>query len=233
MNIKQYIYIFPFSVFLFGYYLSSLFFKTTDILVPNLIGKNLNEASKVLSDYNLNLRILTYKEDNELADGTVLDQTPYNQKVKINRPVYLTVSKKSKDFKIPDFRGKKLEEIEPELKAAGIRSKVYLLESSLPANSCIGHLPSCGKTIGIKEKMILYISSGNKKPVIFPDMRGLKLSEVLSFLDQNELRYSLVVEHNQAYNHEFEYIVIDQRPLSGSLVNLTKNLNVQLQIRRL
>jgi len=231
MIIKKILWVIPFLSFLSGYYLVSYFFSINEIEVPNLIGKTLAEASKILSDHNLNLRILTQKEDPDLPDGTILDQNPVKQKIKVNKSIYLVVSKKFVDCKMPEFRGKEFSEIKQFIEKLGIRSKVYYLEGIFKENQCICQFPMPGKLFDKNGKIILYLSSGNsKKPILFPDFRDLNLKEVIDFLSLYNLNANLSFKNSEQYDPNNLYKIVDQRPLSGSLINLSKNINIQLHV---
>src|SRR5690606_10040621 len=58
MNIKNYLWIMPFWSFLLGYIFIQWFFRIGNITTPHLIGKHLHEAVPLISQYNLNLRII-------------------------------------------------------------------------------------------------------------------------------------------------------------------------------
>lgn len=229
-TLKRIFWIIPFINFIIAYHLSSLFLAINQIEVPVVIGKNLNEASKILSDHNLNLRILAQKEDADLPDCTVLDQNPFKQKIKINKPVYLTISRKFKSFKMPNLKGKNLHYIQQILKTNGLKSKIYYIENNADKDTCISHHPEAESLIDKNEKIILYISLNNKKPVLIPNFKGLNLKEVLNFLDLNEIKSTIIINSFQEYEPDKDYKILEQRPIAGSILQLNKNLNIQLQV---
>jgi len=221
----------PFLSFLLGYQIFNYFFTTTKIEVPTLIGKSINEASKTLSDLNLNLRILAEKEDQDLPAAIVIDQTPLRKKIKPNQSVYLVVSKKPAALKMPDLRNKELNEIKQEVQKLGIQIKTYSIASSTIKNLCIAQFPSPGEIIDKSAKVILYLSSGLKKPVLLPNFSGIALKEVIEFLNLQGVKYNIILYNNQLnYDPTLNYLVIDQKPLAGSILQLDENLNIQLLV---
>lgn len=94
MNLKKILWLMPFASFLIGYQIINIFKNQNEIIVPNFVGKTLNQAIKVASDNNLNLRISAEKEDSQLPEGTIISQIPNRQKIKPNQSIYLVISKK-------------------------------------------------------------------------------------------------------------------------------------------
>ncbi len=65
-----------------------------DIYIPDVIGKKLNEAKKIIEEKKLKVGKITY-QPSDLEQGTVIDQYPKKEKsAKENTPVELFVAKK-------------------------------------------------------------------------------------------------------------------------------------------
>jgi serine/threonine-protein kinase len=68
-----------------------------DLIVPDLIGKKLEDAKKMISDKKLKLGKITYQTNNELPAGQIVDQYPKKDKsANENTAVDLFVSRKKK-----------------------------------------------------------------------------------------------------------------------------------------
>jgi len=207
-------------------------FQTRKISAPTIVGKKLLEAIAELSDHNLNVRIITQKEDPDLPQGTILSQTPKaGMSIKPNNSIYVVISKKPHKILCPMLINKKMNDIFQDLKEKNIRNKSYLLPSNCPISSCIAQFPSAGKMLK-KNNVITYISFGNKKPVLVPNFKNKKLDDVLEFLNNypieaevfNSARYIKKSTHD-------DFIVVNQKPLAGSIVNLDKNKPMLLQLK--
>lgn len=236
MNFKNFLinflWIAPFISFFLGYRILDKFFYINEIEVPSIIGKPLNEGSRILSDNNLSIRILAEKEDSDLPEGTILDQKPIKQKNKPKQPVYLVISKKPISFIIPEFRGQKFQEIQKLLKEKKISCKIYKIESNYPPDICLAQYPGPGQCPEDK-KIFLYISTGNKKDILFPDLKGQDLEKVLNFLDLNNIKVSIFTTNSEQYDTKNNYIIQDQKPLAGSILKLNPNINVQLLVQEI
>ncbi len=66
-----------------------------DLKVPNVTGKNLEEAKKIISESKLKLGKITYQTNNELPPGQIIDQYPkVNKTANENTTVDLFVARK-------------------------------------------------------------------------------------------------------------------------------------------
>ena len=63
MKTSTYLWLLPFLSFLCGYQLIRSLYTVNTLTTPSIIGKEIQDAIKILSDNNLNPRILTEKED--------------------------------------------------------------------------------------------------------------------------------------------------------------------------
>jgi len=234
MKLYNYIWILPFLSFLFGTFTISYFFNSKKTInIPNLIGKSIIDAAKVLSENNLNIRIISEKEEADFEPGIIITQKPINQKVKQNQTIYVTISKKPEYFKMPDFRNQQIDDIKKILSKENIKPKIYYQENHLAANICISQYPHYNESIENK-KVIIYLSSGNKKEIIFPNFKNQNLDKVINLLVLNDLKFKINTKNlNKIYEPKKQYIVADQRPFPGSIINLSPNLIVQLSVEEI
>ena len=66
-----------------------------DLKVPNLTGKNIEEAKKIITDNKLKLGKITYQTNNELTPGQIIDQYPkFDKSANENTSVDLFVARK-------------------------------------------------------------------------------------------------------------------------------------------
>lgn len=236
MNIKNYLWAFPFLSFLAGYFLLQKISNVSKLNAPALVGKQLQEAVAVLSDNNLNLRLITQKDDADLPAGTILSQTPSaGQNIKPYQALHVVVSKKPQKKAAPALIYKSAQQIEKILKKDGIRNKSYYQPSNCPRNSCIAQQPATGKPLETN-KIVTYISSGNSKPVLLPDFRGKTATEAVDFLKSHHCCNAQISHGSRGgKNHVCDQfcIITHQRPLAGSIINLDdkKPFSVHLQAK--
>lgn len=232
--IKQYFWLLPFFCFLAGFLLFRFIFHPSPLPTPALVGKDIYQAARILSDHKLNMRILKEQENHDLPQGTILNQTPSSgQKIRPHQSVFLVVSQKPESALVPLCVGKSLPMIEKEITSMGLSIKPYYIAHSYPAGLCFAQIPSANSTLSHKP-IIIYISAGSVKPILWPDFRKKTVQETQEFLLHYDI-HPLYVYKNIPL--EFEDIpatayINDQRPLSGCIFMLDPQhpLKPQFQI---
>lgn len=226
MFIKNFLWTMPFISFLLGYYCLHQLYTVPSLTIPNVIGKQLPEAVGILSDYNLNARLIAEKEDPDLPDYTIVSQTPReNTHIKSHQSIFLVVTRQPKKTIAPNLIGKPLEAIKTCIDTHHIHGKMYTAPSPYPKGHCFTQFPSPNSPL--KDNfLIYYISSSNKKPVLWPNFRGKSLDLVQEFLQQHNLKPEIQGNREKGT----EPIITDQRPLPGSIIDLTKEEKPTIQL---
>lgn len=234
--LRNLIWFLPFFAFAIGYYAISFVFKSKTIHAPALVGKCIDKAVIILSEHNLNIRIVGNKPDSDLPEGTIISQTPSaGSKIKENQTLYVIVAKKPTAILAPDLKQKTISAATHIAQDLGLHIKTYAIPSSAPEQQCIAQFPAAGQEPH-NNTMIVYGSAGNNKPVIMPSFMDMLASEVISFLQLHGITPTILHTRPEllGINHQCTYcIVVDQRPLAGSLIILKqeKPLAVQLQVQ--
>jgi beta-lactam-binding protein with PASTA domain len=233
ISLKQFMWTVPFLCFLVSYFIFHCFLTTTVLSTPSLIGKQLQEAVQILSDNNLNARVLSQKEDNDLLPGTILSQMPAaHRTIRPHQSVFFVVSKKSPQKLAPNFQQKNKELIEKIARDQILSLKMHYLPSNFPENTCIGQIPNADHALA-DTRMTLYLSGNSRnKPVILPSFKKRPMHEVEPFLTEHSIKSSTIHAKPIEPQHICKNcVVIDQKPLAGSLIDLKKVPNIQLYVQ--
>jgi beta-lactam-binding protein with PASTA domain len=232
VKLKQFLWSLPFFCFLAGYYLTDYLLYVPSIETPGLIGKNINYAIILLSGHNLNLRIIQEKEDNDLPEGTIIHQSPSaGQKVKANQTIFCVTSHQAQTKTAPNLINLPLESITERLKKERIRTKAYLIPCNHKEGICIAQFPSAQEPLH-QRSIITYISAGNKKPVLFPNLQGNEIGQVEEFLMLYGIKPLIFHASPIDKQHHCKTCrVIEQKPLPGSIIDMSKPLHVQVQVK--
>lgn len=228
---NQLAWILPFVAFIGGYFFLQFFIADTVVQVPALLGKNLLQATQICSEYKLNLRIIAEKEEIDVQPGTIVKQKPLPGKsIKPHQSIFIVITKLPAPVVAPDFIKKNKDQIEKLCQEKGIKNKVYSIETAYPQGECFGQIPLAGQALESK-KMSSYISAGMTQHYLFPDFIHLPLSEVIDFLK----KYNIVCDvyyKDQKITAPFKsnFIVMNQKPLSGTFVQLNNKLYVQIEV---
>lgn len=121
------------------------------------------------------------------------------------------------------------------LKNLGIHATIYKVPSNKPADMCAAQSPHSG--MSISDSATIYIAQSDNRPVIMPDFIGHSTGEVTELMQlyAKSVAYEFIHQSSALHPHtNTEYIVIDQRPLPGSILYLqnAKPLHVQLLVHQ-
>jgi beta-lactam-binding protein with PASTA domain len=228
--LKNFFWITPFLCFFAGYQIINLLTQTDVFPAPSLVGLPIGQAIKILSEHRLNARIMMEKDEWDLPEGTVLSQTPRaHHRVKAQQPVFLVLAKKPRK-QAPDIRTRSLSDAQALAEHASLRLKTYLVPTSYPAQTCVAQFPSPGQ-VAQTNKMIAYVSSGAKKPQLFPDLRNLAVGQVAEWLKAYPATITAVHTRPLHPDHYCNHcIIVEQKPLPGTIIEIDKPFVVRVEV---
>lgn len=231
MKIKNFLWIFPFLFFVLGYFVLYFLFQKNEIITPNIIGKDLYIAIKLLAKENLSFKLLREQEDADLPEGIILDQIPkFGQKIKSTQNILVTVSKKPAPLLAPEFMGQNYEDILKKSTKLGIQVKPFWIKSFYPKDICIAQSPYVGQRVS-ERRMILLISEGQESLCVVPDFKNHKISQLQDLFKRDNINFEVFHNHSVENNHAcLECDIVDQKPIYGSIIDLNKKLFIQLQV---
>lgn len=232
ISIKPLLWIIPFASFWLGYLIMSSFYAAPCIITPSLIGQPLCQACITLNSLQLNPCILSQKEDPDLAPDTIINQTPQaGTKTKQNQTIYLVISKKPAMPIAPYLTNRPSDECTKELEKIGVKPVFYRVNGTGITGHVIAQTPAAGSPIE-HNAMILYINNPHPKPIIFPSFKGKPALEVIEFLENHGCIVTCIPSP-MAYHRPLDEssIIIDQRPLAGSLITLYQQKPLQVQLK--
>jgi beta-lactam-binding protein with PASTA domain len=228
---RSLLWLMPFASFITGYLLISLVIKQPALQTPTLTGKTLDQAVLILSQSNLNIRIVGQKEDAQLPEGTILTQTPTpGSSIKEQQALYVTIAKKPVPLAMPHLLGKTETQAIAELETLSLHAKIYKIASDQPAHTVIAQSPEPGLSAN-DHIIMLYIATDEQKPILMPNLKNRPLDEVLSFLELHGITPT-ILHTPVAPDHRCTHCsVIDQRPLNGTFVKQEKGKPIQVQLQ--
>ena len=218
----------PFASFIIGYTFIGFIAQNKVLKAPSVVGLPLDKALVLLSKYNLNARITSSKEETELHEGTVLQQTPAPGKaIKENQSLYLMISQKPPPVKIPNLKNKSREEAQKLIETQSLQPKIYMVDYDSYGEYCIAQFPNYD-ALPIDNTVTIYCSQSDNKPVVMPNLKNKNIDEVISFLSLHSITPT-ILKSNLENPHS---IILDQRPLPGSIVWLSgsKAATIQLEV---
>ncbi|WP_337538606.1 PASTA domain-containing protein, partial [Megasphaera sp.] len=217
--------------FVWAFFSFGNFWSTEDITVPDVTGKQVEIAKKILKDKKLDVSVKEVESD-EVPVGEVISQTPSGGAVvKANRTIYLTVSKgnKGEEVLIPDLRSLTLDEAEKKLKEIGLSvGKVRYKESAQYADgTIIDQDPESPKKVekGTKVDLVVCRKSEAEKEAEAakneaPNTSGMSLDAAVKALES--AGYSVgSVSNLDSSKDSSQAVVTGQTSEDGKVVNLS------------
>ena len=211
------------AILIMGFFVGSFlsygkFWSTAEVVVPDVVGKQMTLAKQILEDKNLRVKIAeTY--DASVPAGQVVSQYPEaGSKVKEQRLVTVYISKGGEEIEMPDLKGLSRENAEEKLKKVGLKlGSVYEKNSSEEAGTVIAQDPRAGSKISKGQSVDITVSKGEKKQKIaLPDYRGASLDAAKANLSSNKLRVGSL---SREASSQPEGTIIGQSPAAGSEVS--------------
>src|SRR5579862_1251421 len=133
MNPINYLWLAPFLSFVTGYCIMQQLFHTPQTITPHLIGKQLHEILPLITQHKLNIRLIDQKEEADLPEGVILNQTPPSgTAIKANQPLFLVTTKKPLTLRAPQCIGMDINTITTQLQSTGIHPRVYHISHPYP-----------------------------------------------------------------------------------------------------
>jgi len=140
-------------------------FDVSDTVVPSVLGDELNVAQEKLYDAGLKVYVSGEEFNERISQNKIITQDPASgAKVKMNREIYVVVSKGGKvmALNIPDLRNKELNEATALIEEYGLVLDriTYTNHFSVPKDVVIAQTPEPGNINSNSKEVNLLVSKG-------------------------------------------------------------------------
>lgn len=187
----------------------------TEVIVPDLVGKDVAEARRILREKNLKLRLVNQLYSSDYAVNQIISQKPLpGNRKRPNTEVEVVVSKGPRLVQVPDLIGKTLLEAELALEEAHLRlGEVNTgTDENWPKGAVIKQLPEKFTQIEQGASVSITINGTDTENMVeVPNFIGRLLSEVRAELPGLGLIYNQATPTPS--NVYAEGVVVDQRPV--------------------
>lgn len=201
------------------------FWSTEEVVVPDVVGKQMTLARQILEDKKLRVNVAeTY--DADVPPGQVVSQTPEaGSKVKEERLVTIYVSKGGEELTMPDLKGLSKEDAETKLKKMGLKlGTVYEKASDEEAGTVIQQDPHAGNKVSKGQEVDLIVSKGPKtKKVVVPNVTGASLEGAQNALAAKGLQVGSVTKKA---SNQTAGTVLSQSVAGGSEADAGASVNL-------
>ena len=144
---------------LFGYTLGQ---APAVIVVPNLVGLDVEEATKRLEEDGLKIAVTHYRYDPDVEEGCVIETTPYaGKRVREGRTIRAVVSRGKKNIEVPKLVGLSLEGAREKLDEADLREgRLVRKADNRPEDTVVEQDPATGTLVYRKSRVHMVVSGG-------------------------------------------------------------------------
>jgi serine/threonine-protein kinase len=226
------LYVFLYLVLFFSAAVGSsrLLLRGELVIVPDLVGKTLNEARSEAARKKNTLNVRGYQYDSRFERGRVIAQEPPAQsRVKSHRAVQVTLSEGSEKVSVPRLEGRSLEWATQSLKDAGLRrGRVSQIHSAqYAAGRIIAQSPPIETTVARGAAVNFLVSQGAWEPYfIMPDLIEKNANSALRQL--RALDFKIAEIHPSFYPGLEPGIVIKQFPVHGFKVQKRNQIALEV-----
>ncbi len=195
--------------------------------MPNLVGKDVGEASKALRSKGLILRVADRVYSDVPINQVVRQTPPPGMLMKVSQQAHVVLSLGQRELQIPPLEGNSLRVSRIELLRGGLQvgevTSVNLPE--LGTDVVLEQNPKPGRGAATP-RVDMLVSAGPKEPAyVMPYFMGLNEIDVQHRLDQANLHRRINYVAAPQWPHG---TVIDQSPLAGTRIGA--NTEVELTI---
>lgn len=193
--------------------------NVAEVQVPSVIGKNKDEAISILESKNLTAVLAEYVYDNKIPKDCIILQKPSpGSTVKEGRRIYLYISSGEALVKMPNLQNKTIRDAKVTIEKLGLKvGKIDKVESELPADIVVSHVPTEGRMIKKGSDVNLTISVGPQAGMVrVPNLIGMPIKEAEKNLNSISLRLGKIFYQNS--DNLLPNTVINQYPTEGNLL---------------
>ncbi len=192
--------------------------------VPYVIGKNINNVEKQLSETGFETVIQDSVYYDSLPPGVVIKQVPdADAVVKVNRTVYVIINRfVAPDVSMPNIIGYSLRNAQYTLESMGLKlgdtaSRVDFAKNTVLEMSVNGNAIKPGDKVKVGSKIDLLIARGKgEEEISVPKLIGLQVADARVLLEQYGLNLGSIVPLSLEVRRLDEAYILRQEPMPGS-----------------
>lgn len=198
-----------------------------EVTMPNLVGKDVGEASKTLRSKGLILRVADRVYSDVPINQVVRQTPPPGMLMKVSQQAHVVLSLGQRQLEIPPLEGNTLRASRIELLRAGLQvgevSSVTLPDK--PTDTVLLQNPKPGHGAATPKVDVLVSGGPREQSYVMPYLIGLSEIEAQHRLDLANLHRKLNYVTAPQWPHA---TVIDQSPLAGT--RITSSTEIQLTV---
>jgi len=180
--------------------------------VPNVVGENVNDAIKQLTQAGLNAQVANVHSNQ--PQGTIVAQSPQTGTVVVQgTQVRINVSSGPKPITVPSVIGLQYQDAASQLQQLGFSVSRVDVDSQLAKGQVVDQAPNGGVTAAKGSTVTLSVSKGPSTTSV-PDVTSQQLSIAQATLQAAGFKSQVVLEDTT--DQTMDGVVISQDPAGGT-----------------
>ncbi len=204
-------------------------FGTKEVTIPELKGKELDDAITELVNQGLIVgKTIKIEDDTIPADDVIKTNPMAGKKVKEGATVDIYQSKGKEKITLSNYEGKKMTDIEPSLEEIGFKDIVITEEynDEVEAGMIISQQPAANSKVLPEDTVLEFTVSKGSNQITLKDLTGYSEAGLKDYAEENGLK--IEVEKEEYHNSISEGQVIEQTPSAQSKVDKGSTVKVVL-----
>lgn len=212
-------------LFFGGKFVAGLISAPPKVIVPDIVGMTLDEATAKLEKANLEVTIKEEQNDSVEKDKIISQSPEKGEKVKEGSDIEIVVSLGKGGFPMQNLVGYRKIEAENFLRGKNITFTIVTETSAtIPEGEVIRQTPVASTIIDEATTVTLYVSEG-KSTVAVPKLSGMSLEEAKLAIEDADLVVGKIVE---ASSDKPKGTVFGQSP--GSSIEVLKGTEIDIRV---
>ncbi|HEY1483635.1 MAG TPA: PASTA domain-containing protein [Candidatus Acidoferrum sp.] len=196
-----------------------------EVPMPNVVGKNVAEASQILRSKGLLLHVADRIYSDEPINHVVRQTPSPGMQMKVSQQAHVVLSLGQRQLEIPPLDGSTLRVSRIELLRSGLQvgevSAISLTDQ--PADTVLEQNPKPGKGAATPRVDVLVSAGARETSYVMPFFLGLNETDVQKRLDMASLKRKVNYVAAPQWPHG---TVIDQTPLGGTRIAATSEVEL-------
>lgn|GEM_PF-802995 len=215
---------------LVGFLYVYLGFGASKVSVPPIVGKELTAATKLLNGMGLGIKVVGEEESTTFPPNYIVSQKPLpGVSIRKGSSIEVVISGKGDMVSVPEFIGRKLDEVSAFIRDAGlVIGDVINIRSLLAGeNVVIGQSIPPSKRVKRGSKVDLLVSTGYEiKETSVPDLIGMTLEEAKRIIQERGFKLGKVLEKIESGEAG---VVISQNPPPLSPISIGGEISLTIR----
>jgi len=198
MSIKKcFLYAFTMmTVFILSVYLTiNVLLKSGEtVICPDIRGKNMEEAKKIVEEKGLSVSVIKYERRNDVPYNHITVQKPQADiSIRKGRVVYVIVSEGPELIKLPNIIGKSMEEAEKVLGEMNVSiEKVIQVPNDRKKGKVLVQIPKEGESvIKGKQGVTIFIGMSEAHYYVMPEVVSSNITEMIFEMEKKGIKHKL------------------------------------------